>query len=240
MAKKLTPRKTAASQTPGKAKAAKTRKAAPAKKAPARTTAKTKTKPKTGDAAIAKAKKLEALDAAEPKSNAKAGARAVTAAASASHQQRNSNFPSTYIKQIDVSLADPDHLVTLTWTGPEAASQETGPFRSSPGAGLKGLNCNDTTTSRRSGTLCTPKGTFPVQGFASRLNSDARAVFVTWFVRARGIALHYFPSVPRFAASHGCVRLEQRRIAQLIQSNSRVDLTKVVVDGTWTKPAKQY
>jgi hypothetical protein len=52
--------------------------------------------------------------------------------------------------------------------------------------------------------------------------------------------LHYFPSVPKSAASHGCVRLELKRVAQLIQSNSRTDLTSVVIDDTWTKPAKQW
>ena len=56
---------------------------------------------------------------------------------------RNDDFPQTYIQQISVSLDDPDHSLTLTWTGPKADSQETGPFRTSPGAGLKGLNCND-------------------------------------------------------------------------------------------------
>ena len=42
------------------------------------------------------------------------------------------------------------------------------------------------------------------------------------------------------AASHGCVRIESKRIAQLIQENSRIDLTRVVIGGTWTKPAKQW
>ena len=63
---------------------------------------------------------------------------------------------------------------------------------------------------------------------------------LTWFVRERGVALHYFPSVPKYPASHGCVRLEAQRVAQLIQSNSRVDLTNVVIDGVWTKPQKQW
>ena len=130
--------------------------------------------------------------------------------------------------------------MTLDWTGPDAATQETGPFRTSPGAGLRGLNCNDLATSRRSGTLCTPKGTYPVQSFASRLNSDARATYVTFFVRARGIALHYFPTVPQVPASHGCVRIQDKRIAKLIHDNARVALTKVVIDGTWTKPPKQW
>src|SRR6267378_1063192 len=148
--------------------------------------------------------------------------------------------PQTYIKEISVSLDDPDHWLTLTWTGPNADSQETGPFRTSPGAGLRGLNCDDETTSRRSGSKCTPKGTYPVQGFQRRLNSDSRATYVTWFMQRRGIALHYFPIVPDYAASHGCVRIESEDVARLIQDNSLVDETQVVVSGTWTKPAKQW
>jgi hypothetical protein len=153
---------------------------------------------------------------------------------------RNDDFPQTYIREISVSLDDPNHWLTLTWTGPNADSQETGPFRTSPGAGLRGLNCDNEATSRRSGSKCTPKGTYPVQGFQRRLNSDSRATYVTWFMQRRGIALHYFPSAPEYAASHGCVRIELEDVARLIQKNSRVDETQVVVSGTWTKPSKQW
>jgi hypothetical protein len=146
----------------------------------------------------------------------------------------------TYIKEISVSLDDPDHWLTLTWTGPNADSQQTGPFRTSPGAGLRGLNCDDEATSRRSGSKCTPKGTYPVQGFQRRLNSDSRATYVTWFMQRRGVGLHYFPSVPDYAASHGCVRIESEDVARLIQNNSRVNETQVVVSGTWTKPPRQW
>ena len=157
-----------------------------------------------------------------------------------SHPFRNDDFPQTYIQQISVSLDDPDHSLTLTWTGPKADGQATGPFRTSPGAGLKGLNCNDEATSRRSGSKCTPKGTRSVEGFARRLNSDSRATYVTWFMQSRGIAFHYFPSVPEYAASHGCVRVELVDVARLIQDNSLVDDTEVVISGTWTKPPKQW
>ena len=75
-------------------------------------------------------------------------------AADPSHPFRNDDFPQTYIQQISVTLDDPDHSLTLTWTGPKADSQQTGPFRTSPGAGLKGLNCDDDATSRRSGSKC--------------------------------------------------------------------------------------
>lgn len=161
-------------------------------------------------------------------------------AADPSHPFRNDDFPQTYIQQISVSLDDPDHSLTLTWIGPKADSQQTGPFRTSPGAGLRGLNCDDDATSQRSGSKCTPKGTRSVQGFARRLNSDSRATYVTWFMQGRGIALHYFPSVPEYAASHGCVRIELENVARLIQDNSLVNDTEVVVSGTWTKPAKQW
>jgi len=163
-----------------------------------------------------------------------------SAPADPSHPFRNDDFPQTYIQQVSVSLDDPDHSLTLTWTGPKADTQEKGPFRTSPGAGLKGLNCDDDATSRRSGSKCTPKGTYPVQGFQRRLNSDSRATYVTWFKQSRGIALHFFPSVPEYAASHGCVRIELVNVARLIQDNSLVDDTEVVVSGTWTKPPKQW
>ena len=183
---------------------------------------------------IARAKKLEALDAGKP--TFKVPLETLAAA----HPLRNDNFPDTYIQEISVSLDDPDHWLTLTWTGPNADGQETGPFKTSPGAGLIGLNCDDEATSRRSGSKCTPKGTYPVQGFQSRLNSDSRATYVTWFMQRRGIALHYFPIVPDYAASHGCVRIQSEKVARLIQDNSLVDDTEVVVSGTWTKPPKQW
>jgi hypothetical protein len=185
-------------------------------------------------AAIARAKRLEKLDAGPPRAAKK------TAIRKAAAPLKNPSFPNTYIQQVHVSLNDPQHAMTLTWTGPDAASQQTGPFHTSPGAGLRGFNCNDVATSRRSGSLCTPKGTFAVESFASHLNSDSRATYVTFFVRARGIALHYFPTVPNVAASHGCVRVQDVRIAQLIHDNARAGLTQVVVDGTWTKPPNQW
>jgi hypothetical protein len=187
---------------------------------------------------------MEKLDAAPPrpgKTKSAAGkTRGKLKVAAAAAAPESTSFPQTYISQVNVSLNDPMHAMTLTWTGPDAGSQVTGPFHTSPGAGLRGLNCDDVATSRRSGTLCTPKGTFIVESFAAHLNSDARATYVTFFVRARGIALHYFPTVPQVAASHGCVRIQDKSIAQLIHDNARAGLTKVVVDGTWTKPLKQW
>jgi hypothetical protein len=233
---------TSGKKTPAKRSAVKTR---PRKSA--KPTSKVPTIPRSGSLRerIAAAKRIEKMD--RPKAAPKTGKsgsqmteRLAAATASTSRSQRNSDFPNTYITEIFVRLEDPDHSVTLTWTGPNASAQAAGPFRSSPGAGLRGLNCNELATSKRSGSTCTPKGTFTVTGFASRLNSHPEATDVTWFVPARGIALHYYPSVPKYAASHGCVRLESRRIAQLIQNNSRAGITQVVVDGTWTKPPHQW
>src|SRR5438552_11020565 len=189
---------------------------------------------------LARARKLEALDAGMPAFEASRQRPLAGPQASAAHPFRNDDFPNTYIQQISVSLDDPDHPLTLSWTGPNAVSQQTGPFRTSPGAGLIGLNCDNEATSRRSGSKCTPKGTYPVQGFQQRLNSDSRATYVTWFMQSRGIALHYFPIVPDYAASHGCVRIEAVDVARLIQDNSLVGDTEVVVSGTWTKPPKQW
>ncbi|HMF80815.1 MAG TPA: L,D-transpeptidase [Candidatus Acidoferrum sp.] len=190
---------------------------------------------------LARARKLEALDAGKPSFRV-SREKALTSQplALASHPFRNDDFPQTHIQQISVRLDDPDHPLTLTWTGPNAGSQKTGPFRTSPGAGLRGLNCDNDATSRRSGSKCTPKGTYPVQGFQGRLNSDSRATYVTWFKQSRGIALHYFPIVPKYAASHGCVRIQSVDVARLIQDNSLVSDTQVVVSGTWTKPPKQW
>ena len=218
------------------------------KKARPKKTVRTKRKaPKkevVSQAAITRAKRLEKLDAAPFRPPKKKGALrkalGTLKAALSTVSQRNPSFPQTYIQQVNVSLNDPMHAMTLTWTGPDAANQKTGPFHTSPGAGLRGLNCDDVATSLRSGTLCTPKGTFTVESFAAQLNSDARATNVTFFVRARGIGLHYFPTVPQVAASHGCVRIQDENIARLIHDNARAGVTKVVVDGTWTKPPKQW
>ena len=156
------------------------------------------------------------------------------------HPLRNPDYPNTFISDVLVSLDDPDHWVTLVWSGARADGAETGPFQSSPGAGLVGLNCDDPATSVRNGSRCTPKGTRLVEGFAARLSDDPRATHVTFFDEARAIGLHFFPEVPPFAASHGCVRLKTDHAAQLIYDNALVGVTRVTVSGTWTKPPKQW
>ena len=156
------------------------------------------------------------------------------------HPLRNSDYPHTHIAKIHVSLDGPEHPVTLDWSGSQAQEGEIGPFVSSPGAGVQGHDCDDLAASQRNGSKCTPKGTRLVEGFETHLNDDPRAVHVTWFDRARDIALHFFPEVPPYAASHGCVRLQSIHAAQLIYDNAVEGVTEVSVDGTWTKPSHHW
>src|SRR5690606_38332821 len=78
---------------------------------------------------------------------------------------RNSDFPDTHISLIHLDLTSPHQHVNLTWTGPHASDQETGPFHSSPGAGLGFNDCNDPVESNCNGSQCTPKGDRTVKGF---------------------------------------------------------------------------
>jgi hypothetical protein len=147
---------------------------------------------------------------------------------------RNADFPLTYISSIRVDLTSPNHSVRLTWSGPKAGSQESGPFHSSPGRGLGYNNCDDVAESCRADSNCTPKGTLHVQAFSETMTTSPECRFVTWFQTARGIAFHYYPNVPNYPASHGCVRLEDMRAAQLIHNNSKIGATEVTIDGKWT------
>jgi hypothetical protein len=147
---------------------------------------------------------------------------------------RTPDFPKTYISHIEVDLTSPHHNVRLAWTGPLAAQQETGPFYSSPGAGNGSNNCNDPEECNRENSNCTPKGEFCVEAFSDYMKSHPDARFVTWFLPSRGIALHSYPNVPDYPASHGCVRLNEHA-AQLIHNNSLMGKTKVTVGGTWSR-----
>jgi len=149
---------------------------------------------------------------------------------------RKAHFPGTFISKIDASLNDPNHDVTLIWSGPHAQDQEKGPFKSSPGAGMLGLNCDDVKTSGTNGSICTPKRIRTVEGLMERLSDDEHAIHVTVFNGARGVDLHFYPHVPVFPASHGCVRLKEKRVAQLIHDNVEVGVTKVEVSGKRTNP----
>ncbi|WP_428307979.1 M15 family metallopeptidase [Lacipirellula sp.] len=147
---------------------------------------------------------------------------------------RNPGYPETYIQSVQVDLSSPDHFVKLTWAGPNAASQRSGPFRSSPGKGLGDNNCDDLGESNRVGSQCTPKGVFVVEGFSDSLATNSNAKFVTWLDMRRGVALHYFPTVPPYPASAGCIRTTVDG-AQLIHDNSIVGKTLVEVGGRWTR-----
>jgi hypothetical protein len=146
---------------------------------------------------------------------------------------RNADFPRTYISAIHVDLTSPNHWVELTWTGPNAASQKTGPFHSSPGRGLGNNDCDDVDESNRDGSNCTPKGKMRIEGFSENMRTCAVCRYVTWIQAARGIAFHYYPDVPNYPASHGCVRLEDVYAAQLIHNNSKIGATEVTIDGKW-------
>jgi hypothetical protein len=146
---------------------------------------------------------------------------------------RNADFPRTYISKIHVDLTSPNHWVTLTWSGPNARQQPTAHYHSSPGRGLGYNNCDDPAESCRVDSNCTPKGTMHVQSFSHTMQGSPEVRFVTWFDTKRGIALHYYPNVPNYPASHGCVRLGEYA-ARLIHNNSKIGETEVVIDGKWT------
>src|SRR5438876_10740225 len=65
---------------------------------------------------LARARKLEALDAGKPAFKvSRERARTFQQQALASHPFRNDDFPQTYIKQFSVNLDDPVHSLTLIW-----------------------------------------------------------------------------------------------------------------------------
>jgi hypothetical protein len=151
---------------------------------------------------------------------------------------RNADFPTTYIRAIQVDLASPHHWVRLEWAGPQASQQESGPFHSSPGRGNGACDCNDAAESLRNKSNCTPKGARAVEAFSDHMDSARIFKFVTWFHLNREIGLHSHPTVPDYPASMGCVRLDERA-AQIIHNNSIAGRTKIIVDGTWTDPSGQ-
>lgn len=129
-----------------------------------------------------------------------------------------------YIKTIFVDLWNQE--ISLEWTGGSIDARERGPFLCSPGAGISGLNCDNEKTSRTLGTKCTPKGDFPVLAYQDFFPKFPNATLITLFQSTeRGIALHYYPTVPRYPASNGCVRIAREDIARLIKENTR-DISK--------------
>ncbi len=145
---------------------------------------------------------------------------------------RNADFPRTYIGQIHVDLTGPNQWVTLKWNGPQANQHPPTRYHSSPGRGLGYNNCDEPAESCRVDSNCTPKGRMHVQAFSNSMQGSPEVRFVTWFDQRRVIALHYYPNVPYYPASHGCVRLDEYA-ARLIHNNSKIGETEVVIDGTW-------
>ena len=107
------------------------------------------------------------------------------------------------------------------------------PLHSTPGAGLGYNDCNDFDESNRKDSNCTPKGDFTVQAFSDSLPSYPFCRHVTWFHLDRGIAFHSHFQLPRYPASHGCVRMADGD-AWLIHENSVKDVTTVHVTGEWS------
>ena len=136
----------------------------------------------------------------------------------------------TYISKVNVDLWKQE--LTLEWTGPNAAAQKKGPYHCTPGAGKSDVNCDNTATSQKAGTDCTPKGEFPVLWKDTEFTKYPEAKWVTRFQDAdRGIALHYYPRVPEYPSSHGCVRIQSLEAAKLIHDNSKNRKTIVKVHG---------
>ncbi len=136
----------------------------------------------------------------------------------------------TYISKVNVDLWKQE--VTLEWTGSNAASQKKGPFHCTPGAGIEDVNCDDVATSQKANTDCTPKGEFPVLWHDRKFDKYPEAEWVTRFQEAsRGIALHYFPRVPEYPSSHGCVRIANKEAAKLIHDNTKPQKSIVKVHG---------
>jgi hypothetical protein len=152
--------------------------------------------------------------------------------------QRNRDFPHTHIGRIHLDLTSPNHWVRLTWVGPRAADQDAGPFRSSPGRGWGSNDCDDPIESNCPGSRCTPKGMRKVEGFQNHLKDSPQCRYVTFIDMRRAIGFHSHSSIPPFPASYGCVRLDPY-VARLIYDNSIIGKSEILIDGTWTDPAKQ-
>ncbi len=149
---------------------------------------------------------------------------------------RNPGFPETHIDRVYVDVTDPVHEVWISWTGPQAHLGPQGPWRSNPGRGIPECDCDDFEGSNTVDSWCTPKGLFPVAGFADQLEGVTACHYVTWIQHApRYIGLHSHTFIPTWADSHGCVRVPYD-VSKLIHNNSLVGITHISIDGTWTRP----
>ena len=149
----------------------------------------------------------------------------------------------TYIKRIYINISDLSAGMRLEWENPCNLPVPRGPFQFNPGAGLCCLDCNDEHTSQQDDTLCTPKGTWIVDGKAPVLPGPATwARNATYFFRSRGVAIHAGDgrlfSEP---ASHGCIRTTTEA-SEIIHDNTIFSTrfgdrrSQVIVYGTWSGP----
>ncbi len=136
----------------------------------------------------------------------------------------------TYISKVKVDLWK--QQITLEWIGSQAATQPKGPFHCAPGRGIDGLSCDDIVTSQSVNTFCTPKGDWKVIGHLRYFEAHPEAKWVTLFQNPhRGIGLHYYPVVPQYPASDGCVRIANCAIARQIWEKTKTNITIISVEG---------
>lgn len=152
---------------------------------------------------------------------------------------RNPEFPRTHIKEVHIDLGSPDHQVRLVWAGPDAGIAPAGPFRSCPGRGKPGTNCDDAAVSNTANSHCTPKGVFRVGGFSDHLRQAYYCHYVTWVIYdPRYVAMHAHDDVAAEPRSEGCIRMDYD-VARLIHNNCVAGVTLVRIGGTWTCPSTQ-
>lgn len=149
---------------------------------------------------------------------------------------RNPDFPHTYIETVYIDLSNPSGGVHVKWAGPKALECPVGPWRETPGRGSPDMDCDEVNDSNTKDSLCTPKGTFPVVGFADHLKLTPICLYATWVLWSpRFIAIHSHTDLPSSPASAGCVRVPYEA-AKLIHNNSIVGVTLVNITGTWHRP----
>jgi len=147
---------------------------------------------------------------------------------------RNPDFPRTHIALITLDVTSPHHQIRLYWSGPLAAKAPHGPWRSCPGRGKNGANCDDMIESNQVDSFCTPKGTFRIAGFSDHLERAFSCYYATWVIHEpRYIAMHTHGDIAYTPRSEGCIRLESD-IAKLIHNNSLAGTTLIHVSGRWS------
>jgi L,D-transpeptidase catalytic domain len=149
---------------------------------------------------------------------------------------RNPDFPHTYIEAVYIDLSRPVDGVHLKWAGSLASDGPSGPWRQTPGRGGDCVDCDKVEDSNIIDSRCTPKGTFPVAGFADHLKLNPICLYATWIIYApRYIAIHSHTDLPDVPASSGCIRMPYAT-AKLIHNNSVVGVTTVNIYGKWQRP----